>query len=112
MTKVGLYGIGLDAYWTQFDGLLDNLKHYQAGIAEKITSFGVEVINARMVDNPEKVQETATFLKSNDVEIVFLYVSTYALSSTVLPIAQKIKVPTVILNIQPVATLDSFTQII
>lgn len=106
MTKVGLYGIGLDTYWAQFDGLLDNLKHYQAEIAEKITSFGVEVIDAGMVDNPAKAQETATFLKSNDVEIVFLYVSTYALSSTVLPIAQKIKVPTIILNLQPVATLD------
>jgi len=38
--------------------------------------------------------------------IVFLYVSTYALSSTVLPIAQKLKIPVVILNLQPVATLD------
>jgi L-arabinose isomerase len=40
------------------------------------------------------------------VEIVFLYVSTYALSSSVLPIAQKLKVPVIILNLQPVARLD------
>lgn len=26
MTNVGLFGIGLDTYWAQFDGLLDNLK--------------------------------------------------------------------------------------
>jgi hypothetical protein len=25
-TKVGLFGIGLETYWAQFDGLLDNLK--------------------------------------------------------------------------------------
>ena len=106
MTKVGLYGIGLDTYWAQFDGLLDNLKCYQAQIAEKIAGFGVEVIDAGMVDNPVKAPEAATYLKNNDVEIVFLYVSTYALSSTVLPVAQKVKVPTVILNLQPVATID------
>ena len=106
MTKVGLFGIGLDTYWAQFDGLLDNLKAYQEQIKNKIDGFGVEVADAGMVDNPVKAREAADYLKSQDVEIVFLYVSTYALSSTVLPVAQKLKVPVVILNLQPVAELD------
>jgi len=106
MIKVGLFGIGLDTYWPQFDGLLDNLKGYQGQIKNKITGFGVEVADAGMVDNPVKACEAADFLKSQDVEIVFLYVSTYALSSTVLPVAQKLKVPVVILNLQPVPQLD------
>ena len=105
-TKVGLFGIGLDTYWAQFDGLLDNLMTYQSQIKNKIAQFGVEVVDAGMVDNPVKARETADFLKTNDVEIVFLYVSTYALSSTVLPVAQKLKVPVIILNLQPVAELD------
>ena len=105
-TKVGLFGIGLDTYWAQFDGLLDNLKGYQEQIKTRIAGFGVEVIDAGMVDNPVRAREAADFLKSQDVEIVFLYVSTYALSSTVLPVAQKLKVPVVILNLQPVAELD------
>jgi L-arabinose isomerase len=106
MIKVGLFGIGLDTYWAQFDGLLDNLKGYQEQIKNRIACFGVEVTDAGMVDNPIKAREAANFLKSQDVEIVFLYVSTYALSSTVLPMAQKLKVPVVILNLQPVAKLD------
>lgn len=106
MTKVGLFGIGLDTYWAQFDGLLDNLKAYQEQIKRRIAGFGVEVADAGMVDNPVKAREAADFLKSEDVEIVFLYVSTYALSSTVLPVAQKLKVPVIILNLQPVAKLD------
>ena len=105
-TKVGLFGIGLDTYWDQFEGLLDNLKSYQNLIKDTIGQFGVEVVDAGMVDNPIKAREAADFLKVNDVEIVFLYVSTYALSSTVLPIAQKLKVPIIILNLQPVAVLD------
>ena len=106
MTKVGLFGIGLDTYWVQFDGLLDKLKAYQEQIKNKIAGFGVEVADAGMVDSPVKAREAADYLKSRDVEIVFLYVSTYALSSTVLPVAQKLKVPVVILNLQPVAELD------
>ena len=105
-TKVGLFGIGLDTYWAQFDGLLDNLMTYQSQIKNKIAQFGVEVVDAGMVDNPLKAREAADFLKKNDVEIVFLYISTYALSSTVLPVAQKLKVPVIILNLQPVAELD------
>jgi L-arabinose isomerase len=106
MTKVGLFGIGLDTYWAQFDGLLDNLKKYQEQIKIRIAGMGVEVADAGMVDNPVKAREAADFLKAQDVEIVFLYVSTYALSSTVLPVAQKLKVPLVILNLQPVQQLD------
>jgi len=105
-TKVGLFGIGLDTYWAQFDGLLSNLKGYQELIKNRIADYRVEVIDAGMVDSPVRAHEAAGFLKSQDVEIVFLYVSTYALSSTVLPIVQKLKVPVVILNLQPVADLD------
>lgn len=104
--KVGLFGIGLDTYWPQFDGLLDKLKGYQEQIKSKIFDFGVDVADAGMVDGPIKAREAADYLKSQDVEIVFLYVSTYALSSTVLPVAQKVKVPIVILNLQPVPQLD------
>ena len=89
--KVGLFGIGLDTYWPQFDGLLDKLTGYQEQIKNKITGFGVEVVDAGMVDNPVKARDAADFLKSQDVEIVFLYVSTYALSSTVFTRGSKTK---------------------
>lgn len=106
IAKVGLFGIGLDTYWPQFVGLLDNLKGYQEQIKNRISGYGVEVADAGMIDNPVKAREAADYLKQQDVEIVFLYVSTYALSSTVLPIAQKVNVPIVILNLQPVSQLN------
>ena len=106
MIKIGLFGIGLDTYWPQFEGLLEKLNGYQQEIKNKIVNFGVEVADAGMVDNPEKARKAADFLKKEDVEIVFLYVSTYALSSTVLPVARKLKVPLIILNLQPVSQLD------
>jgi len=104
--KTGLFSIGLDTYWNQFDGLLDNLNSYHAQIHDRISAMRVDVIDAGMVDNPNKAHVAADLFKGEDVEIIFLFISTYALSSTVLPVVQKAKVPVVILNIQPVAQLD------
>ncbi|WPR70124.1 L-fucose/L-arabinose isomerase family protein [Flavobacterium sp. NG2] len=106
MIKVGLFGIGLDTYWPQFEGLLERLEGYQNQIANKMETFGAEVVNVGLIDSPERARTAAEFLKKEDVGIVFLYVSTYALSSTVLPVVQKLKCPIVILNIQPVAAID------
>ena len=106
MIKVGLFGIGLDTYWPQFEGLLERLEGYQQQIATKMESFGAEVFNVGLVDSPVVAREKAGVLKKEDVDILFLYISTYALSSTVLPLVQKVKCPVVILNIQPVAAID------
>ncbi|MEN8826536.1 MAG: L-fucose/L-arabinose isomerase family protein, partial [Wenyingzhuangia sp.] len=106
MIKVGLFGIGLDTYWPQFEGLLERLQGYQSQIADKMESFGAEVVNVGLVDSPIVAREKAQVLKTEDVDILFLYVSTYALSSTVLPVVQKVKCPIIILNIQPVAAID------
>jgi L-arabinose isomerase len=104
--KVGLFGIGLDTYWPQFAGLLEKLKGYQTGIHERLSDFGVEVVDAGMVDSVDKAHTAADLFKTSDVEIIFLYISTYALSSTVLPVVQKAKVPVVVLNLQPVRQID------
>lgn len=104
--KVGLFGIGLDTYWPQFKGLKERLEGYQDHIAKKMESFNAQVVNVGLVDSPEKAIVTGQQLKKEDIDMLFLYVSTYALSSTVLPVVQKLKCPVVILNIQPVAAID------
>ena len=104
--RIGLFGVGLDTYWPQFDGLLDHLTGYQAEIAAKLRRANVELVDAGMVDNPVKARAAAALFREERVDLIFLYVSTYALSSTVLPVVQAAKVPVVVLNLQPVAQLD------
>ena len=105
-TRVGLFGIGLDTYWPQFAGLLDRLNGYQAQIADRIRSFGVELVDAGMVDNTVKARAAASLFRREEVELIVLYISTYALSSTVLPVVQQNRLPVVVLNLQPVPQLD------
>ncbi|MDR1485512.1 MAG: hypothetical protein LBT09_11905 [Planctomycetaceae bacterium] len=104
--RIGLFGIGLDTYWRQFDGLRERLVGYQDVIASKLGLFGAEVVNAGLVDNPVSASDAAKKFKQEDVNLIFLYVSTYALSSTVLPVVQKTNVPVVVLNLQPVKAIN------
>jgi L-arabinose isomerase len=104
--KVGLFGIGLDAYWNQFEGLLERLLGYIGEVEKKLTRPGIEIVNLGMIDNPEKALKAGHQFRQADVDIIFLYVTTYALSSTVLPVVQRAKVPVIILNLQPEAAID------
>jgi L-arabinose isomerase len=105
-TKIGLFSIGLDTYWGQFPGLLDKLEGYRKDISQRLSRYGADIIDAQMVDTVEKAYEAGDLFNRENVSVVFLYVSTYALSSTVLPVVQKAKVPVIILNLQPVPAID------
>lgn len=104
--KVGLFGIGLDTYWAQFDGLLDRLLGYQSVVAHKIEASGVRLVNAGMVDNPFKAGAAAEKFNREQVDVIVLFISTYALSHNVLPLVQKTNKPLIILNLQPVPAID------
>src|ERR1700733_4876548 len=99
--KIGLFGIGLETYWQQFSGLKERLEGYQLAIAEKLQQDARHIINAGLVDNVDKARAAADLFRHEDVSLIFLYVSTYALSATILPVVQKAKVPVVLLNLQP-----------
>ncbi|MCG8478347.1 MAG: arabinose isomerase [Spirochaetales bacterium] len=105
--KVGIFGIGLDTYWPQFPGLRARLEGYQDQIVAVMTALGgIDVVDAGLVDSPERSRSVVSLFRQQQVEIIFLYISTYALSSTVLAVAQGVKVPIVVLNIQPVSAID------
>jgi L-arabinose isomerase len=104
--KIGLFGIGLDAYWPQFPGLEDRLKGYSQHVAQQLAKGGVQVVNLGLIDTPEKAQAAGHQFRQADVDLIFLHVTTYALSSTVLPVVRRAKVPVIILNLAPSAAID------
>jgi L-arabinose isomerase len=104
--RVGLCGIGLDAYWSQFVGLKERLESHVTRLAERLKRPGVAVVNLGLIDTPQRSQQAGRQCRINDVDVLFLYVTTYALSSTVLPVVQRAGVPVVVLNLQPEAAID------
>jgi len=104
--RVGLFGIGLDTYWPQFKGLKGRLENYLRIVEQRLVQPGVEVVNLGLVDNPARALEAGHRFRREDVDLIFLHVTTYALSSTVLPVVQRAKVPVIILNLQLAAAID------
>src|SRR5215217_5873665 len=80
--QIGLFGIGLDTYWPQFSGLKERLEGYVSIVEEKLSQIHPCITNAGLVDTVDKAFETGKLFREKDVDIIFLYVTTYALSST------------------------------
>jgi L-arabinose isomerase len=107
--RIGLFGIGLDAYWPQFQGLKDRLTGYLNEVQHQLERPGVEIVNLGLIDNPTKALAAGHQFRASDVDLIFLHVTTYALSSTVLPVVQRAKVPVIVLNLAPEPAIDYAT---
>jgi len=103
--RVGLCGIGLDAYWPQFEGLRERLEGYVAEAALRLSTAGATVEMLGLVDTPQKGREAGIACRRANVDFLIIYVTTYALSSTVLPMVQRGGVPVLVLNLQPQAAI-------
>ncbi|MEN8193516.1 MAG: L-fucose/L-arabinose isomerase family protein [Bacteroidota bacterium] len=99
--NIGLFGVGLDTYWPQFKGLKDRLIGYLSTVTGYVKQEGVNVIDLGLVDSVKKAWDVNKQFKKGEVDAVFIYITTYALSSTVLPVINDLGVPVIVLNIQP-----------
>ena len=104
--KVGLFGIGLDTYWPQFPGLREKLIGFTQQVARKLEEFGARVIDLGLIDTPENSFSAGHEFRKADVDLIMLHITTYALSSTVLPAVRRAKVPVIILNLAPASAID------
>jgi len=111
--NIGLFGIGLDTYWPQFPGLRERLLGYTEAVARRLERPGVRVVNRGLIDTPENGLDAGHEFRREDVDLIFLYVTTYALSSTVLPVVRRAGVPVIVLNLSPTAAIDyaNFNQL-
>lgn len=104
--RVGLFGIGLAAYWPQFTGLKARLEGYLALVASKLTRPGVTVVNLGLIDDFPAAHAAGHEFRRQDVDLIVLHVTTYALSSTVLPVVRRAGVPVLVLNLSPESAID------
>jgi L-arabinose isomerase len=104
--KIGLCGIGLDAYWPQFAGLREQLEGYLGQVQARLEGMGAHVEALGLTDTPQRGREAGHACRRGDVDLLLLYVTTYALSSTVLPLVQRAGVPVIVLNLQPGPAID------
>lgn len=107
LTRIGFLHTGLDTYWAQFDGLREHLDGYAGRIVSFIKSKDdIEVTDVGIVDSPESASRAAEGLRRSGIDLLFIYVATYSLSSTILPVAKEAGCPCILLNVQPDARIN------
>ena len=103
--KVGVFGIGLEAYWEQFDWLKERLEGYQQSVEERIGQWAT-VVSPGLVDTAQKAYAAGERFAEERVDLIFCHAATYATSSQALSAVQEASVPVVVLNLQPTPSLD------
>ncbi|ANY67470.1 arabinose isomerase [Paenibacillus sp. BIHB 4019] len=103
--RIGMYSVGLRAYWEQFPGLRERLEQYGAFIEQKIAQWA-DVFHYGLVDTESEGRSAGEWLNTQNVDLVFCHAATYSTSSTVLPIHLINKAPVVFLNLQPTERMN------
>jgi L-arabinose isomerase len=105
--RIGVFPIGLEKYWNQFPGLLDELNEHVGNFVSQLKENpDIEVVLTPMVDSAEKAIEVGRQLQEANCDIIFCYLATYAPSATVVPVAQITGRPMVLICLQPDSCLD------
>lgn len=103
--RIGLYSIGLAAYWKQFPGLRERLIEYGNFIQRRMEAWG-DVVNFGLVDTEAKAREAGEWFNRQNVDLVFCHTATYSTSAAVLPIHQICQRPVIVINLQPTARIN------
>lgn len=105
--RIGVFGVGYYKYWSQFDGLLEDMLLKQAVFVQKIENKAhAEVIDFGLIDDVFKAYELVPKLNAANLDLIFCDMVTYATSNTFGAIIRSINVPIVLVALQPDQAMD------
>lgn len=103
--KVAIFAVGHKEYWGQFEGMLDELMGYHREIGARIESHGVHLQDFGMVDDAAAAYRTLREIQAVQPDLVFVNMATYATSCTWGIMARDLKMPMVLLALQPLKAM-------
>jgi L-arabinose isomerase len=104
--NIGIFGVGFHTYWSQFDGLLEELRHKLDVFVDRVKTHEVEVTHFGIADDANSAYALLPKLKAADLDLVFCHMLTYATSASFGAIIRGLDVPLVLVALQPLRALD------
>ena len=104
--NVGIYSVGHHTYWSQFEGLLDEIKNKITALEAILNKYDVNVIDFGISDCAETAYSTVPKINAADLDLLFVDMVTYATSATIGIIFREVRVPVVLVALQPLKALD------
>lgn len=103
--KIGIVGMGHFIYWPQFDGLKEELMKKQTELAGYF-SDAVETVDLGFADDVDSSLVCLKRALGEDLDALFITMSTYITSAVLFPFAKYLRVPQVLVGLQPLDRLD------
>jgi L-arabinose isomerase len=106
---VGLVAGGLGAYWPQFPELLPTLQRSSRIVAERLRGFDADITDVGFISDAKEARAAAERLRVAGPDLVVMFMTTYMTSDMVVPIAQVVGAPVLLLSLQPSESIDHAT---
>ena len=103
--RIGIIGMGHFIYWPQFDGLKEELMQKQKDF-RKYFSDSSDLIDIGFADDIDSSFECLKRAQKEDLDALFIIMATYITSAVAFPFAKYLKIPQILVGIQPLDRLD------
>jgi len=104
--NIGIFGVGFNKYWSQFDGLLDELTGKLNIFTDRVKAHEVQVTSFGVADDAASAYALLPKLRAADLDLVFCHMLTYATSASFGAIVRGLDIPLVLVALQPLKALD------
>ncbi|MHC4630888.1 MAG: L-fucose/L-arabinose isomerase family protein, partial [Planctomycetota bacterium] len=104
--NIGIFGVGFNKYWSQFDGLRDELTHKLNIFIDRVKANEVQVTSFGIADDAASAYAILPKLRAADLDLVFCHMLTYATSASFGAIVRGLDIPVVLVALQPLKALD------
>ena len=104
--KIGVIGLGHYIYFEPFAGLKDELMAKSDDFIKYVDTELAEVVNCGYIDCVEDAFSAVRKIKCEDLDLLFVLLSTYVPSAVAAPLARYLDVPQILVGIQPLSHLD------
>jgi L-arabinose isomerase len=104
--NIGIFGVGFNRYWSQFDGLLDELTKKLNIFIDRVKANEVQVTSYGIADDAASAYAILSKLRAANLDLVFCHMLTYATSASFGVIVRGLDIPLVLVALQPLKALD------
>ena len=104
--KIAVVSLRHHIYFAQFENLRGELEQKADEFLKHLDNSKCDVINAGYADCVEDAFAAVRAIKKEDIDLLFILLSTYVPSAVCAPFARYLDVPQVLVAIQPLARLD------
>ena len=104
--RVGVLGVGLHTYWSQFEGLRDVMIQKTKDFTRKLADCAVEIREFGLIEDSQTAYHALEEIKKADLDLLFIDMVTYATSATFAPLIQSLTIPIVLVVLQPLKAMD------